>query len=353
MIRTREDKANQIESVFNTDNGNYIRITEGDPKFPDAFMSSMPELIDIGIMGRCDRGCEYCYQDAKPDGTNMTLEDYKSIMEQVHEDVYQVALGGAGNVNEHESFEEIIRTTREDFNIVPSYTTNGDDLTDEQIAASKKYCGAVAVSKHEGDNWETAVMRLLDAGVKTNIHFILSEDTISDAVEMLSKPELWIPEGLNAVVFLLYKPFGRGAGDAVLESSEEFDIFCELVKNWKGSFKLGFDSCSAPFLIDREIANPNVMDFCEGSRYSCYINANSIMTPCSFDVDNKYGVSLKFASVRDVWNSEKFEQFREGMRNNGCKCDSAKQINCMGGCPLTQDIVICGDEGRVVRDVLV
>ena len=352
MKRMRIDLPNNFKSVFDCSTGEYARITDNDINAPDAFMSSMPELIDIGIMGRCDRGCEYCYQDAKSTGDNMSAADYFSILDQVKEDVYQVALGGAGNPNEHPAFEEIIRRTREEYNIVPSYTTNGDHLTDEQIAVSKKYCGAVAVSKHEGDNWKQAAKRLIDAGVKTNVHFILSNDTVDEAIDFLHADDIPLSreykEKLNAVIFLLYKPFGRGKNkkEAILKSSDQFDEFCFMIKHWSGSFKIGFDSCSTPFILDKGIAHPDVLDTCEGARYSCYVGPDMILKPCSFDVDNKYGESLRTQTFKEIWEGSEFNQFRVPLRDSGCQCEPMKEWNCKGGCPLTREIVICNDEGR-------
>ena len=345
-MRFRIDKENDFRSIFDTETGEYARITSNNVNAPDAFQSSMPELIDIGIMGKCDRGCGYCYQNAKPTGSNMAVDDYFSILDQVKEDVYQVALGGAGNPNEHENFEEIIRRTREDYNIVPNYTTNGDHLTDEQIELSKKYCGAVAVSVHEGDGWRGAARRLIAAGVKTNTHFILSERSISDAVEMLTNPKLHAPEGLNAVVFLLYKPVGRGSDDLILKQSDEFNEFCELVKTWSGPFKLGFDSCSSSFIIDKELANLDSIDCCEASRFSCYINPDLTVVPCSFDIDKKLGMSLKEHSLKEIWNSHGWNNLRQTMMTPLCNCDDKKRHDCKGGCWIKKEIVLCSDEGK-------
>jgi MoaA/NifB/PqqE/SkfB family radical SAM enzyme len=78
----------------------------------------------------------------------MSIRDYYKIMNQVKDlPVNQVALGG-GNPNQHPNFCEILRITREEYGIVPSYTTNGRGLTQDVIESSRKYCGAVAVSAY-------------------------------------------------------------------------------------------------------------------------------------------------------------------------------------------------------------
>lgn len=53
---------------------------------------------------------------------------------------------------------------------------------------------------------EHAIRMLIDAGVKTNIHYVLSKETLAEAVERLATHTF--PKNLNAIVFLLHKPVG-------------------------------------------------------------------------------------------------------------------------------------------------
>ena len=54
-----------------------------------------------------------------------------------------------------------------------------------------------------------AISFLLEAGVKTNIHYVLMKDSIKEAIELLEGDKF--PKGINAVVFLLHKPVGLGS----------------------------------------------------------------------------------------------------------------------------------------------
>jgi hypothetical protein len=58
-------------------------------------------------------------------------------------------------------------------------------MTKEKAEICKKYCGAVAVSEHHAPYTEKAIRLLLDAGVKTNIHYVLGQNSIDDAVRRL------------------------------------------------------------------------------------------------------------------------------------------------------------------------
>ena len=89
---------------------------------------------------------------------------------------------------------------------------------------------------------------------------------------------------------------------------------------------------------------PESLDTCEGGRYSCYIGADMIMVPCSFDQKKRYEVSLRDMSIEEAWNSEPFELFRGKMRA-GCPSCEKKEL-CMGGCPLMPEIVFCNSNKR-------
>lgn len=142
------DKQYNFIEYFNEKNGTLIRsniLKDGVETEKVPIMRSFPELIDIGIMGRCLAGqqgiCRMagvdCYQCApKKQRSNMTLEDYKSIIEQCTGRTFQVALGGAGDPNKHESFEDILVTTVAN-RIVPNLTTSGYKMTPTEVSLIK------------------------------------------------------------------------------------------------------------------------------------------------------------------------------------------------------------------------
>jgi radical SAM protein with 4Fe4S-binding SPASM domain len=345
MIRQRMDKTNKFVSRFDTENGSYFRSgVLGLPK-TDPFMSSMPELIDVGIMGSCenarDRTCLeagiQCYQGGthreKP---HMTLENFKSIIDQTKEDVYQVALGGHGNPNKHPNFEEFVKYSREN-NVVPNYTTSGKNLTDEEIDITNKYCGAVAVSEHRIGYTRDAIERFIKAGITTNIHYVLGKNTIVEATRRLRSDD-W-DEDINAIIFLLHKPVGLGRSKNVLQP-DDIKEFLNVVDNHDGDYKIGFDSCTIPGIINySKNINPVSIDTCEGGRFSCYITPDMKMLPCSFDQDEKWAVDITKASIKQAWYSDKFTNFRNHLRNSCPNCEV--QADCMGSCPIVREIVLC------------
>ena len=259
MIIYKDKKYNFVE-WFNEETGFLIRsntIERGKESQFAPFRRSYPELIDIGIMGTCgacDNGiCKAagvdCYQNATQNKRpNMPFSVYKNIIEQSKGKTFQVALGGAGDPNKHEKFGDILALTRTS-HIVPNLTTSGYALTDEEIDLMKKYCGAVAVSfysklLHNGQesNYITieAIQKLINAGCITNIHCVVSKDNVAEIIYRLENN--LFPMGINACIFLLYKPTGQGVPNKMLTIRDrEYQKFIHLATSKRFDFKIGFE----------------------------------------------------------------------------------------------------------------
>lgn len=356
------DLKNKYVSMFNPETGFYIRtgvLENGKDTGVDPFMSSFPELIDIGVMGHCEHGKSglcvksgvKCYQSGlNKYQDNMTFENFKKIIDECKGKVFQVALGGRGDVNKHENFAEILKYCR-DNNIVPNYTTSGMNLTQEEVDITKKYCGAVAVSWYRNLHTRRAIDMFLKAGCKTNIHYVLGNFSIDEAINRIDVEwyDGWpsgFPVGINAVIFLLHKPVGLAGEDEMLNYNDpKVDEFFKLVDKGNQPFKIGFDSCSVPAILNmtKEVSKTSV-DTCEGARWSMYITPNMYALPCSFDQDHKWAFSIIGNTIQEAWESHEFEDFRNSMRNSCSGCGIRN--DCMGGCPIIKKIVLCNRKER-------
>lgn len=448
MIKKYIDKKNHFIEFFDTKKGSYLRtgiIENGKDTGIDPFMRDFPGLIDIGVMGHCVHGSSglcaksgiQCYQNGlKTCHPNMSLRDFKKIVDECKDRTFQFALGGRGDVDQHENFEEILKYCV-DNDIVPNFTTSGLGLTQEKADICKKYCGAIAVSQYsrihdivpeiafrklsnteekkiyrsiddipvlwtfgntnpncyweapnyiingEKFNWDelhhmvysdepqeyeyyrifnernynnnelpnytmNAVKTLLDTGVKTNIHFVLGNNTIDEAIIRLKHNGF--PKGINAVIFLLHKPIGLGKLDNVLSFDDErVKEFFSLIDAGGFEFKVGFDSCTVPAIINHcsNIAIESI-DSCEGGRYSMYITSDMKALPCSFDnQDMRWAFDISNDSIEHAWNSNEFNDFRSHFNNSCLKC--SKRLSCYGGCPISRDIVLCNSPDKDLK----
>lgn len=356
MIIYKDKKYNFIE-YFNPNNGFLIRSDILNRKGENPLQRSYPELLDIGIMGQCHIAkldiCKKagidCYQKAKLKNTpNMSVEDYEKILVQSKNKTFQIALGGAGDPNKHENFAEILELTRE-YNIVPNLTTSGMYMIDREISLMKTYCGACAISFYsrlDSNNNETnketieAIERLVDSKCITNIHFVLSKETIEEAIIRLENN--LFPKGINAIIFILYKSAGFGSKNKILNLNNiYFQKFLNIINENKFAYQIGFDTCCTPAILKSCSNIPKEsLDFCEAARFSMYIDAEMNAYPCSFDCTAKnWAVSLKNTTIKEVWNSKVFSTFREKYYNS-CTEESCK-INCGGKCALDLCQNIC------------
>ena len=224
------DERYRFFTYFDRATGSYMRSgilnDLGSETDNDPFMASFPHLLDIGIMGHCEHGlsgmCErggiQCYQSGGSKyRENMSLADFQWIADQCEGKVQQFALGGRGDPDMHENFEALLNYSRER-GIVPNITSSGYRLDGKKADIIKQYCGAAAVSWYRNEYTMRAIEHLVSAGVTTNIHYVLGEDSIDEAIDIITRGVL--PDGISRMVFLLYKPVGAGNMGNALRSSD-------------------------------------------------------------------------------------------------------------------------------------
>ncbi|MCI6997717.1 MAG: SPASM domain-containing protein [Eubacterium sp.] len=358
-MKIRKEK--NFMSFFDEKTGKYLRtgiVKEGKDTGVDPFMASFPELLDVGIMGHCIHGqtglCMKagieCYQGGvNKKNDNMTLEDFENIAKQCQGRTYQFALGGCGDPEQHEHFREILEICRL-AGIVPNFTSSGYGMTKDIAKLCGQYCGAVAISWYRSKYTLEAIEMLVNAGVKTNIHYVLSKNTVEEAVERVKTHSF--PNGINALIFLLHKPVGLGRTENIISTSnKKFQELISLVSSGNMGYKIGFDSCTVPALINNPgIISLNSLDTCEGARWSAYISSDMKMMPCSFDnQDMRWAVDLRKFTIEEAWNSSEFEKFRTHFKISCPEC--GERTLCMGGCPIRPEIVLCDRKELFVRTV--
>lgn len=337
--------------IFNEENGTLFR---SDINGIDPVMRSYPELLDVGIMGHCvsSEYCTHagidCYQRGYTvQAPHMSYQNFLEIVEQSAGKTFQIALGGAGDPNKHPQLEDILKACRA-YRIVPNMTTSGFAMTDNEVDLMKRYCGAVAISWYSRlidgreSNQETikATERLVKSGCITNIHYVMSKETIDEAIIRLEND--LFPKGINAVVFILYKPVGNGVIEKTLESTDgRIEKFFSLATKKKHSYKVGFDTCFTPAILRwADTVSEASIDACEAATFSMYIDSQMNCYPCSFDIwnDNTFE-SMMNKTLREIWLGKKFAEFRNRKKEKCINCD--KWVLCQGGCKIMLDIDLC------------
>ena len=330
------------EYHFRADAQTGLTMRWGKTLHEDPIWAPIPELADISISNHCSKGCSYCYRKSAKNNEFMTLEQYERVLDALNHpkygNVFQVALGG-GEPLEHPEFVQIIEATlkRE---IVPNFTTNGMCLTEDVCKAIRGKVGAVALSiTRVGELEREKAAMLSKYNIRTNVHYVLSAKNIGEAIEIVSGKYNEVFEGVNAIIFLTYKPAGRGKMDGVMQSGPELERFVQLVNEYDNKgVKIGFDACFVPNLLYKGFKPAEMVDVCEAGFFSVYVDHKMNVSPCSFSGGTD-AYSLEEYGFYDIWEN-KFADYR-GRMQNMCNVDCAVHEVCRGCCPYYPEITMC------------
>lgn len=233
-MKTRKHSDANYQSIFI--NGKTLRFPIDQEK-PISELS-FPEFYDVSLNTWCAAGCPFCYTDAKKNGVQ-----YSNIVEKVlsffgmmdeNQRPYQVAIGGGGEPTSHPDFVECLETFKA-LSIVPNYTTNGMYLDDKIIEGTKKYSGGVALSTHPHleKTWRRATTIFAEAGIKTNLHTIISDKLSIDRFMEQYKTFNAI---VDKFVLLPYRAFGRA-----IKKEIDYDYLTNALLSLKKEDEKEFD----------------------------------------------------------------------------------------------------------------
>jgi radical SAM protein with 4Fe4S-binding SPASM domain len=344
----------EYTAVFDRDTNFFLRGDQPNGR-PAEFSSKGPELADVHITTYCEWDCRYCYRDSNPDdAVHMPWRDYRDLMKQLSGTVYQVAIGG-GSPQHHPDFEKFLQVSRE-LDIVPTYTSNGQDMLDPRIlSATQKYAGAVAVSVHDNEPYVKKVVgELIREGVPTAIHVVLDRDYIGHWTAELRLARLglgWFGGELPlySCIFLMHKPVGRGSIDQHPSDAQK-QKFMKALTDYRGKVPVGLDSCAAPSFaslpgakIPKIQAGKQAIDivtFCDSGCFTVFIGEDFTVKPCSFNETDVY--SLNDFSFDEIWR-DKFEPYR---RKVLAACPDCHNRGVCRGCAILPEINPCGLDAR-------
>lgn len=311
---------------FNTKTGFFARWGKNTKDNPD-FSPVGPEILDIEISTICNKGCKHCYKSNTGKGRNMSLKTFKKLFNTFPSNLTQIAFG-IGDIDGNPDLWKIMKYCRKN-GIIPNITVNGRGITNAHAKKLASVCGAVAVSHYDDNSCFNTVKKLCKAGLKqVNIHQLVAKETFEKCLDVC-----WASQfddrlkDLKAIVFLGLKKKGRGIEYNPLEK-EKFDYLV----NWCLGHKvnMGFDSCSAHKFLDAIKDHPHyehleqMVEPCESSCFSYYINVDGVAYPCSFlEGEEGYeGVDLLKTNsfFDDLWFSTPVKNFRKALIDNKRGC---------------------------------
>ena len=337
IVKTHPNQ--HYKTLFNRKTGFFARLE--DEGYDEPFWCEKgPELIDLSITNYCERQCSFCYRYTTREPGHISMSLFEKLLKQASDTgVMQIALGG-GNPNQNPHFKEIIREIRST-GIVPSYTSNGDGLTDDILKATAEHCGAMAVSVYEfkEDVLAETIDRITSFGIRLNLHLLLVRNHLKYIRKWLQDPPGFM-EKVNAVIFLNYKPINSGE-DIRIDTEDEWKNFFRMIEE-SNRVNIGFDSCCVPGLLKyTKAVSKTLIEPCEAARFSAFISEEGKMYPCSFMVNTERYGNLKENSLQDIWRYNRFfVDFRNAISYNQCRGCKLQGV-CQGGCQFKPEINNC------------
>lgn len=333
MNQIKRYRSKDYNFIFDMTTGFFIRW--GNKKEDDPQLSPSPELLDLEITTICNgydgTPCPFCYKANNPNGKNMSFDTFKNVFNKINTKVLtQVAFGTDSSLTSNpDTFKMFDYCLNNEYNkVIPNVTVSNIDR-DIAFELSKR-CGAVAVSRYnkKGICYES-VKHLINYGVQTNIHIMVSEETYDQILETINDVKIDNRlSGLNAIVLLSLKQKGRGKTFTPLS----YDKFRNIVNEaFSKNINFGFDSCSY-YKFEKSIRGMDCYselvtysEPCESSLFSSYINVDGEFYPCSFvegEGEWKTGLDVKTCNdfVNDIWYNEKTQRFRNKLLKYGRKC---------------------------------
>jgi MoaA/NifB/PqqE/SkfB family radical SAM enzyme len=305
-----------------------------------------PEILDLEISTIChgpknakgkNQVCSFCYKGNTGKGTKMSFETFKVIFDKMPKTLTQIAFGIGDMPETADDDMWMMFEYAKERGVIPNLTFNGYGLNDINVPLLAKYCGGIAVSHYYSthDCFE-AIRTLSDAGVKqVNIHKVLSAESYAECLALVDQvaDSGIAKEHLKAIVFLTLKPKGSRNTHNIIKDVKKYKDLIEHAND--RNVQIGMDSCSAKMYLMAMKQHPNFHKFsemvesCESTLFSSYINVNGDFFPCSFTEDEagwETGVSVVEAEdfIKDVWYNERVIGFRN--KNIG-----------------TTDTSVCGD----------
>jgi sulfatase maturation enzyme AslB (radical SAM superfamily) len=241
-MKTRKDPDANYSAIFI--NGKTIRIPL-DAKKPITELR-FPEFYDISAGDKCASGkCDYCYASGNKNGThysNITqkVQDFFGKMTE-NQRPLQCAIGGEQEPLEHPEIWEMMEELKR-LGITPNYTTNGVLINSRTIEKTLEVCGGCAVTLHMHlePHWRRALKRLSEAGIRVNIHTIISNRASIDFTRRLYNE--YAKTGMvEYFVLLPYMPYGYAINNPKAIDYEYFKLWLdEIYSEGKLAFGANF-----------------------------------------------------------------------------------------------------------------
>lgn len=303
--------------VFDKATGTRFRF--GPDRLPPPSEATHPELVEVKITDKCDKGCPHCYMDSSPAGSHADDSVLRSLAYSMRNSgVMEVALGG-GEPTLHPDFAEILRHFRNYGGVVPSFSTQSWEWLEdmEVVSAVSECCGAVALSTQDPGDVRKWIEGCRDRGIRPHFHYVLGISPLKNLEAFLQAIKCNDEECdcayLNGHLVLLgYKGMGRAAAKPPHSYKNWGKALAKGMENearWRWSIALDSALLAETEDLDDELGtsvNTKLYEAPDGL-FSCFYDAvEGFLAPSSFSPeDARVPLAHSYELLRDGWQRVK------------------------------------------------
>jgi sulfatase maturation enzyme AslB (radical SAM superfamily) len=316
--------AKNYKHIFNTSTGRFLVDSEL-TRSPFG-----PEILEIELTrNNCPHQCKFCYRmnnNSKP-VINMTLEQFKKVIEKIPKTLCQVSLG-VTTLTANPDLIPILQYLKTE-KIPATITITGKELTDELLGDLVPLLNGISLSIYNVNQGIDILKRLLKTNIRQlTLHQIAAKETKYSIHELLNAITTnRLPINRIGLALLRPKPVNKATFTQLT-----WDEYSKILENaLDNGFKVGFDQCSKPFLsnfYDKRVIDD--MTDCECGNTLGFIDAECKFWHCGFSeiasIKNK-GIDLLDNTIdftRDVWEEPNYIKYLKTVNSNkykGCvKC---------------------------------
>jgi radical SAM protein with 4Fe4S-binding SPASM domain len=318
---------------------------------------SAPIEVHLAVTSRCGAGCEGCYLDARPDGTEPARAELERSLDAMRDaGVFTVAFGG-GEPTTRDDIDVLARSARER-GITPVLTTSGLGLSEARAKKLRdfaqvnvSYDGPGEVYEHvrgfDGSGAaEQAIARLAAAGVRVGVNVVLTRQSFPHVSETLHRARAL---GAGEAQLLRYKPAGRAASLDYLArrlTDEQArglgallrELTRDLCDSSADGFHVRIDCALVPFLSadallredPQRLARFGVLG-CEAAGALAAVTVEGRVAPCSFAPPT----ALASEALARHADDGELARWRSWVQAPPAPCDGCSLRSvCKGGCKV-------------------
>jgi len=319
----------------------------------------LPIEVHVAVTSRCSVGCEGCYLDATPHGTDPPARDLETTFDALASaGVFTVAFGG-GEPTLRDDLNALAVAARAR-GLTPVVTTSGIGLNPDKIEKLRAFAHVNVSYDGAGPSYasvrgfdasrhaEAAITQLHNAGIAVGVNIVLTRDTF-DALP--ATVERAVSLGATQVQLLRYKPQGRAKSITYMQkrlsssqSSALPSVLRRLSRDYYPRAHVRIDCALVPFLSsDSEIyRNPTLLERwgifgCEAGAHLGATRADGTLAPCSFASATDDAVAARDIAMH--WpTSASIGAYRNFAHQAPEPCASCNiRRICKGGCKVVSE----------------